>query len=94
MIAQRLLEAADAVVEGVAEGAVLRLVPAGAEAQDQPAAADLVDRVGHLRQQRRVAEAGADDERADLDPLGDGGQRGQQRPALPRAPRLRLARDG
>ena len=35
MIVKRFLEAADAVVERVAEGAVLRLVPAGAEAEDQ-----------------------------------------------------------
>ena len=56
----RLLEAADAVVEGVAEGVVLRFVPAGAEAEDEAAAADLVDRLGHLGHQARVAEADAD----------------------------------
>jgi hypothetical protein len=45
-----LLEAAGAVVERVAEGAILPLVPARADAEDEPPAADLVDRVGHLRQ--------------------------------------------
>src|SRR5688500_2698275 len=47
---QRLLEAGGAVVEGVAEGAELRFVIAGPQAQNQPAAADLVDRVGHFGQ--------------------------------------------
>ena len=80
---ERLLEAIDAVVEGKAEGAVLRLVPARAETEDQPAAADLVDGVGHLGQQGRVAETGADDQGAELDPPGGGRQRREERPALP-----------
>ena len=72
-------------VEGIAEGMVLRLVPAGAEPEDQPAAGDLLDRVRHLGQQGRVAETGATDQRADLDPLGDGRHAAQQRPAFPGA---------
>jgi hypothetical protein len=61
--------------------------PARPEPQDQPPAADLVDRVGHLREQRRIPEAGAGDERAEFDPPGGGGERGQQGPALPGADR-------
>ena len=57
-----------AVVERVAEGAELGLVPAGPEAEDEPAAADLVDRRGLLGEQRRVVEARAGDERPELDP--------------------------
>ena len=46
----RLLEPGDATVEGVAECLELRFVPAGAETEREPAAADLVDRIGHLGQ--------------------------------------------
>ena len=56
---ERLLEPPDAVVERVAEGRVLGLVPARAEAEDQAAVRDLVDRRRHLRGQRRRPEAGA-----------------------------------
>jgi len=45
---QGFLEAAHAVVEGVAEGGVLRIVPAGAEAKDQAPRAYLINRVGLL----------------------------------------------
>jgi hypothetical protein len=82
---QRLLEAAGEVVEGVAEGGVFGLLPAGPQAEDQAAAADLLERVGHLGQQGRVAKAGAGDERAEGDALGDHGQRAEQRPGLVRA---------
>ena len=40
---------------------------AGAQAEDEPATADLIDRVGHLGQQRRVAIRGAGDQRAECD---------------------------
>ena len=45
---ERLLEPVDAVVVREAEGAELGLVPAGAEAEDEAAAADLVDRAACL----------------------------------------------
>src|SRR5208282_5951614 len=45
---QRLLEAAHTMVERETKGAILRLVIAGAEAEDQSSVADLLDRVGHL----------------------------------------------
>src|SRR3954447_5041305 len=64
---ERLLEAGVAMVEGEAEGAVFRRVPAGAEREDQAATADLVDSVGHLGQQRRVAKARAGHQRRQLD---------------------------
>ena len=57
----------------------------GAEAEDEPAAADLVDRVGALGEHRRVVERGAGDERPELDPARRGRQRGQQGPGLPRS---------
>src|SRR5207249_11309732 len=49
---ERLFKAAYAMIEWVAERPILRLVPPGAQAKDQPSVTDLVDRVGHLRQQR------------------------------------------
>ena len=81
---ERLLEARDAVVVGQAERAVLGLVPAGAEPEDEPAAAHLLDRRRHLRDQPGRMERGAGDERAELDTLGDRRQRGEHRPDLPR----------
>ena len=58
-----LLEARHAPVEGQAEGAELGLVPACAEADAQAAAAHLVDRRGSAREQCRLVERGARDER-------------------------------
>ena len=69
---------------GIAVGAELGLVPAGAEAEDEAAAAQLVDRGGLLGEQGRVVEVRAGDERPELDPRRRGGDRGQQRPRLPR----------
>src|SRR5205823_13456932 len=63
---ESLLEARDAMIERQAEGDELGLVPAGAEPQREAAAADLVERGRHLRQERGIAEGGAGDERADL----------------------------
>ena len=68
---ERLLESADAVVEREVEVAELRLVPAAAEAEHQPTAADLVELGGHLRGERRVAERDREHERTDLDPAGE-----------------------
>src|SRR5690606_17880889 len=52
---QSLRKAADSMVEGKPERAVLRLVPAGAKRQHESAGGDLVDRVGHLGDERRIA---------------------------------------
>ncbi len=85
---QRLVEAADPVVERVVEGVELRLVPAAANAQHQPAVADLVQRHGHLGQQGGIAERQREHQRADLDAPRHAGHRGQDRPALVDAGRL------
>ena len=82
---ERLLEPVDPVVVRVAVGAELGLVPAGAEAEDEPAATHLVDRGGLLGEQGRVVEVRAGDQRPELDPRRRGGDRRQQRPRLPRA---------
>jgi hypothetical protein len=81
----RFLEPGDAVIEGVAEGAVLRFVPTGADPDDQAPAADLLDRVGHLGEERRIAERGTQYPGADLDPFRRRGERGNERPAFPNA---------
>src|SRR5215212_11338211 len=84
----RLLEAADAVVEGIAEGDVFRLVPAGTQSEDEATTADLLDGVGHLGQQRGVTKRRGHDQRTDLWLFGDRRQRRDERPALPHATRL------
>ena len=81
---ERLLEPRDAAVVRQAERAVLRLVPACAEPEHEPPAADLRDRRRHLRDQPGRVEARAGDERPESYALGDRRQRGQQRPDLPR----------
>jgi hypothetical protein len=81
------LEAVDPVVERHAERAELGLVPAGPDAEHEPATRDLVDRVGLLGQDRRVVEAEAGDERPELDPARHGRDRGKARPGLPRPSR-------
>ena len=72
-------------IEGVAEGIVLRLVPATAEPEDEAPVADLIQRVRHLGEQGRVAERRAGDERADLDLRGDRRDRAQEGEDLPAA---------
>ena len=66
-----------------AERLELRLVPAGPKAQNEPAAADLVDRGGLFGKQRRVMEIRTSDQGTQLDPRGRGGDGGQRRPGLP-----------
>ena len=78
-----LVKTGNPVVKRVAKCAELRLMPAGAETEDQSAAADLVDRVGHLGEQSRITESGAGDKHAELDPFGDSSERGQKRKSLP-----------
>ena len=68
--------------ERVAVPLVVPAEPARADAQDQPAAADVVDGPGDVRDQVRVAVGGAGDERAELDPARRLRPRGEQRPAL------------
>ena len=82
-----LLERADALADGreaVAVGQPLVLLPAGADADLEAAAADDVDGGGQLGGQRGVAEGGADDHVAQADPGRDHRQRRQQRERLER----------
>jgi hypothetical protein len=79
-----LREARDAAVIRDAEGVELAPVPAGAEAEDEAPAADLVDRRRHLGDQPRRVKAGAGDQRPDRHARRGRGQRGHQRPRLPR----------
>ncbi len=77
---ERLLRPAESMVEGIAEGGVLRVMPAGADAQGQPATADLIGRRCHLGQQRRIAHPESQDQRAQVHPVGRSGERGQHAP--------------
>ena len=79
---QRFLEPGHLVVGRVAERLVFRIVPAAPDAEDQPTAADVVERGGHLGQQRRVAECRAHDDRPELDAVGRLGDGAEDRPAL------------
>jgi hypothetical protein len=82
---QRLVEALGALAgraEVEAVRLVLRLVPAGAHSEDQPAVADVVDRGGHLRHQRGVPVRVAGHEDADADAARLRGERRQRRPAF------------
>ena len=63
--------------ERIAVLLVLDLVPAGAEADDQPAAAHLVERGRHLREERGRPIADAEDELSDTHAPGD--RRGRDR---------------
>ena len=77
----RFLEAAGAVVKRVAVGGELRFVPAGAEGEDQAAAADLVEGVGDLGEERGVAEGRAEHDRAKFHAGGrHGSARGRSNP--------------
>ena len=87
---QAVLESADLVVRRVAEGNVLRVVPATADTQDQPAAADVIEGRGHLGQEGRVAVLGGHDQDPELGPGRDRGRRGQHGPGLVDARRLAI----
>ena len=84
----RFLEPGVAVVVGITEGVVLHLVVSRADPQNQAPTADLIDGVGHLGQQRRVAETHAQHQITELDRPGAGGQGRQHRPGFPVAVRL------
>src|SRR4051812_481837 len=79
----RLGEAADAVIEWVTKGDVLRLVPTGAKTKNETATGDLIDGIGDLREQGRVSKRGAAHQRTDLDSGGYRRQSREERPALP-----------
>src|SRR5450759_4935947 len=87
-----LLETADPVVEREAEGAELRLVPTGAEAQYESAATDLVDRGGLLGQHCRVVERRGGDQWTQQHARRDRGEAGENRPCLPGSPGTIVAR--
>ncbi len=79
---ERVLEPAHPVIEGETERVVLGLVPAAAQAQDEPAAGHLVRGRGHLGEQPGIPERGRQDERSELDLVGHRRERAQQRPRL------------
>ena len=81
----RLAETAGAAARGVerdAVGRVLAFEPAGADAEDQPAVARVVDRDGRLREHGGEAIRVARDEEPHADAARLRGERGEQRPAL------------
>ena len=81
----RLLESVDPLADGRqvdAVAAVLVLVPARPDAEDQPSVADVVDGHRLLGQQGRVAERVARDEDAEPDPTRPDSDRGEERPGL------------
>ncbi len=63
---------------------MLQVIPAGADADLDPAAAHLVDRGHDLGEGARVAEGDRRDEDAEPDPVGLAGQAGHDRPGVGR----------
>ncbi len=61
---------------------VLVDLPAGADAEHQPAVGDVVDRRRPVGEDRRMVHRRGSDERAEAHAFGDRGDRGQHRPAL------------
>jgi len=82
---QGLLEAGNEVVRRVTHGAVLKHRVAGTQAEYQPSTTDLVQGIGHLRQQRGIAKPGAGNEDPKLDAASRHGQGSQQGPPFPHA---------
>ena len=78
-----LLEAIAAMVERQAESGELRRVPAGSQAEDEAAIADLVEGVRLFGHQCRVAEAQRRRHCPDLHPTGDHCQRREEGPRFP-----------
>ena len=81
-VAGEVVQPAAGRAELVAVLVVVALEPARPDAEDEPAAADVVDGPGHVGEQLRVAVAVAGDQRADLDPRGRLGPGAEHRPAL------------
>ena len=84
-----LLEAVEALLDAAeldAVGAGLLLVPAGADAELEPAVGDDVERRGHVGQHGGMPVVDAGDQHADAQPLGGLRQRGQRDPALQARP--------
>jgi hypothetical protein len=77
-----------------AQHGVLVLGPSGADAELQPAAAEMIDGHRHLRQDPRVAVGVADHRAADPDPGGQLGHRGQHGPGLEDRAVVALAESG
>ena len=80
--AKRLLEPLEAVVEGIAEGAVLLEVPSGAKPEGDAATAHRIRRGRHLREQPRRPVGGAHDQLSDLDSARSRGYGRNDRPSL------------
>ena len=82
---ERLLEAADHMVLGQPEGVGLLARVPGTEPEDEPPAADLVQRLDRLGGDRGIAMQGGHDPGADLHSRGRGGHGPGHRDALPPA---------
>ena len=73
---------------------MLALVPGGAEAEDGAAVRHVIERRGHLREDRRVAIGVAGDERAEAHRRRERGPGGEELPGLEqRTPRVAVERD-
>ena len=89
-LGQPVLDAREAVLEQVHPGldraevvsvdGVILFVPARAEAENQPASADVVDGAGHVGQQVGIAVADPGDQQPDVGVAGDLGPRRQRGP--------------
>src|SRR5260221_14524187 len=65
-----------------AVGLVLSLIPRGADAKDRATVRDLVERRGHVREQRGVPVGDSRDERTEVRRLRRRGHRGEDRERL------------
>src|SRR5205823_9497276 len=81
-LAVELVEALALGVEGEAVRLVLRLVPAGADAELGPAAGDVVDGDDALREDRGGAEGDGRDHRPEAELRRAGGEAGERRPRI------------
>ena len=81
---ERLLEPRGALPERDAERAELGLVPAGADPEDEPSAAHLVDRRRHPGEDPGRVERRAGDQRAEPDAFGGRREGRERRPRVPR----------
>src|SRR5487761_2361904 len=72
-------------IEGIAESVILWLVPACPQSQRKSPVADLIQRIGHLRQQRRIAERGTGHQWPKLNALCRRSYPAEESEHLPRA---------